>query len=416
VLVNLPLDLDGCEGAVIVNSWLTDDDARRVLPVGRRERYRRLLESYQTFPQNPRDVDELRHIEQARFDLARELFLGEEWDHFFCLFSSTDWFGHGFTGLLERGDSDAREAALSLYREIDTYLGWFREHAPDANLIVLSDHGQCEEVAVVRVNAVLAELGLADLVDPRAREADPFFVSRRPGARRAIRVPTALSRYRGNPVVRPFALGAKRLLKRGLNVQVSSASKVVDRTTSRAFCPTDASFAIHTRDCSDADIARIREALLDVRLADGRQAIDEVWTAEEVYGRADAAGPTLLFAPSRGIRPSTAVRDRVVDFAVADGRGCHQRDGVIMVAGPNVAAQDIGRASIYDVAPTLLWAMGSGVPTDVDGRVLFEAFEPEFAAERPLLEVEPLVVEAGGAADEDDQAEVTRRLKALGYI
>ena len=75
---------------MIVNSWLTDDESRRI-STGRRERYRSLLEAYRTFPENPRDVEELCAIEDARFDLARELFLTEDWDHFFVLFSSTDW-------------------------------------------------------------------------------------------------------------------------------------------------------------------------------------------------------------------------------------------------------------------------------------------------------------------------------------
>jgi predicted AlkP superfamily phosphohydrolase/phosphomutase len=416
VLVNMPLDQDGCDGAVIVNSWLTDDDGRRILPVGRRERYRRLLDAYRTFPTNPRDVDELRAIEQARFDIARELFLGETWDHFFILFSSTDWFGHGYTGLLTRGDEDARRAALSLYRELDEYIGWFREHAPDAVLTILSDHGQTEEVALVRVNAVLAKLGLADLVDPRTREADPFFVNRRPRARRTVRVPASLYRLRKSRLLRPLAQPAKRLLRKQFNVQMAASSQVVDRSTSRAFSPTDASFAVYMRDHSESDIAKVRDALLAVELPDGRKAIDEVWTAEEVYGRTDPSGPTLLFSPALGVRPSTAVRDRVVDGAVADGRGCHQRDGIIMMAGPNVCNVDIGRASIYDLAPTLLWSMGAGIPMDGDGRVLFEAFDPDYAAEQPMNEVEALAVESLNGDSEDDDGEVTRRLKALGYI
>src|SRR5438270_1149993 len=56
VLVNLPLDQFGSEGTVIVNSWLTDDDARRILPVGRRDRYTRLLAAYRTFPTDPSNL------------------------------------------------------------------------------------------------------------------------------------------------------------------------------------------------------------------------------------------------------------------------------------------------------------------------------------------------------------------------
>jgi predicted AlkP superfamily phosphohydrolase/phosphomutase len=417
VLINLPLDQDGADGTVIVNSWLTDDDARRILPVGRRDRYRRLLDAYRTFPVNPRDVEELLAIEQARFDLARELFLGERWDHFFVLFSSTDWFGHGHTGHVLRGDPDAVAAALRLYGMLDGYIGWFREHAPDAHVAVLSDHGQCEEKAIFRVNAVLGELGLTTVVDPQTRSDNPFFVSRRPGPRATVRVPGSISRLRTNPLVRPVALLAKRSLRRGLGVQLAAPKRVVDRATSRAFSPTDASFAVYTRDLEDGEVERIRDALLAARLEDGRAAVDDVWTVEELYGRpAEPGGPTLLFSPAVGVRPTTAVRERVVDFPIGDGLGCHQRDGVILVGGPRVAAGDIGRASICDLAPTLLWATGAGVPSDGDGRVLFEAFDAEFAAEQPFNEVEALEVEQSPFQEDDESGEVTRRLKALGYI
>jgi predicted AlkP superfamily phosphohydrolase/phosphomutase len=416
VLINLPLDQDGCEGAVIVNSWLTDSDTHRILPAGRRERYRRLLEAYRTFPVNPADLDELCAIEEARFDLARELFLGEPWDHFFLLFSSTDWLGHGLTGRFLRGEAGAREAFLRLYRQLDGYIGWFAARAPDATIAVLSDHGQCEEDAVVHVNAVLRDLGLATAEDPGSGERSPFFVDRRPKARVTVGIPTAVGRFRMNPLVRPLALVVKRALKRGAGIEVAVATQAVDRRSSAAFCPTDASFAVYARDCSDDDVERIREALLEIRLDDGRAAIDDVWTPEELYGRPPGGyGPALVFAPALGVRPSASLRDTVVGPPRSPGRGCHQRDGILILAGPNVPAAELSRASLYDLAPTLLWAMGAGIPEGGDGRVLVEAFEDSFAATRPIREIEA-AVDGAPAGRDTESDEVARRLKALGYI
>src|SRR5690242_10908834 len=379
VLVNMPLDQFGSPETVIVNSWLTDDPTRRILPVGRKERYAALLAPYKVFPENPHQLEELCQIEAARFDLARELFLREEWEHFFVLFSSTDWLGHAITGRLEDGDPQAQRDALKLYEQIDGYLGWFADNAPDATFVVLSDHGQTGEKAVVRVNQLLHDLGYATAVERGQVEADPFFVSRRRGPRATIRVPDFLSRHRGHPAIRPLALAAKKVLRRGLDVQLAAPSLVVDRRSSRAFMPTDASFAVYLRDGDDDDRERIREALLEIKLPDGRAAIDEVATPDELFGRTTGAlEPTLLFSPAQGVQPSATVKDRIIDFPPFEGRGCHQRDGIVMIAGANTIAGDLGRASIYDLAPTLLWAMGEGVPRDGDGRVLFEAFEPEF--------------------------------------
>jgi predicted AlkP superfamily phosphohydrolase/phosphomutase len=415
VLINLPLDQDGCEGAVIVNSWLTDDDARRILPVGRRKRYERLLSKYRTFPQSAGDLDELRAIEQARFDLVRELVLAEAWDHFFVLFSSTDWLGHSATGSFLEGKPDARAAFLRLYRDLDRYIGWLVDHAPDATIALLSDHGQCEEEAVLRVNAVLRDLGLAQPAEHGETNGDPFFVSRRARARIRVRVPAALGRHRSNPLIRPGALLMKRMLRDGLGIQLARAAHQVDRVSSRAYCPTDASFAIYTRDLDDGDVGRIREALLSVRLPDGRPAVDNVWTPMELYGRRIGFAPTLLFAPAHGVRPSATIKEDVISAARAPGAGCHQRDGILMLAGPNVRATDLGRCSIYDVAPTLLWTMGCGIPEEIDGRVLFEAYDEGFTLEQPVREVDGGWIESGdGATAVSD--EVARRLKALGYI
>jgi predicted AlkP superfamily phosphohydrolase/phosphomutase len=409
VLINLPLDQHGCEGAVIVNSWLTDNDARRILPIGRRERYARLLSAYRTFPENPDDVDELCAIEQARFDLARELFLAEAWDHFFVLFSSTDWLGQAATGAFLHGDQAARAAFLRLYRNIDRYVGWLIDHAQDATVVVMSDRGQCEEEAVLRVNAVLRDLGLATLAAHDSRHDD------RSGARVHVRVPAPIGRLHSNRLIRPGALMVKRGLRRGLGVEVTRAAHQVDRTSSRAYCPTDASFAVYTRDLAGEELDRIREALLSVRLPDGRGAVESVWTPEEIYGRRNGFGPDLLFTPAKGVRPSATIKEDTVSAPRASGAGCHQRDGIVMLAGPDLRPSDLGRCSIYDLAPTLLWAMGCGIPEGIDGRVLFEAYDQRFAVEKPVRQVDGGWIEAG-ARSEALSDEVARRLKALGYI
>ena len=411
VLINLPLDQDGCEGAVIVNSWLTDDDTRRILPFGRRERYRWLLESYRTFPRNPADINELCELEQARFDLARELFLAEDWDHFFCLFSSTDWAGHQLTGQFLQGDESARTALLRLYTQLDQHVGWLIEHAPDATVTVMSDHGQCEETIVLRVNTVLDRLGLVSLDESVTDGESPFFVDRR--TRTQVKLPTPVGRLRTNRLLRPAGLLARRVLAQKLGVALVARSPRLDRTASQAFMSTDASFAVYASEPEAADLAR--RALEELTLPDGSPAVDSVWTVEELYGR--AAGefpPTLLFSPALGVRPSAALKSPEVFVRSSPGRGCHQRDGIMLLDGDGVVPGDFGRASICDVAPTLLWTMEAGVAADGDGRVLYELFDQEFSSERLLREVEPITPQVETA--NGDSPEVTRRLKALGYI
>jgi predicted AlkP superfamily phosphohydrolase/phosphomutase len=412
VLINFPIDQGGCEGAVIVNSWVTDDDARRILPVGRRVRYRRLLESYSVVPKDPRDLEELCRLEEARFDLARELFLSEQWDHFYVLFSSPDWLSHMALGRFLSGKQDGREAFLKLYRQLDRYIGWLVDHAPDALVFVLSAHGQREEVAILRSNMILRDLGLAAL---RPRKALPNRDgTAAPAARATIRVPGALSRYRGNSRLRPLALATKKAARRSLSIELTGSSYAVDRSASGAYVPTDAAFAVYASRRDTRELALLADALRAAKLEDGSNAVDGVWTPEELYGRRDPDGPALLFAPAPGVRPSAAVKDRVIDFPADRGRGCHDRDGIFILAGPGVRASAGGRASIYDVAPTLLWSSGVAVPSDADGGVLLEHFDELLVRRRPVR-----LATAGGLGSRalsTEPAEVLHRLEKLGYI
>jgi predicted AlkP superfamily phosphohydrolase/phosphomutase len=420
VLVNLPLDQEECDGAVVVNSWLTVDEARRIYPLSLRERYRQSLAAYRSYPTTfgaglDKHVDDLCSLEATRFTLALELLRAEEWDHFFVLFSSTDWLGHAATGLFLSGDPGARAAFLRLYEQLDSYVGRLREAAPDATVAVLSDHGQCEETHVVHVNGVLRELGFARLLRERPTEVASAVAG--DGLRRTVRVPVALRRLRSNPVLRPSVRLVKRALRRGLRVELVTPEQglEVDRVLSRAFTPTVASYAVYTRECDESDRGRIRQALARLRLDDGRPAFDGIWTFDELYGREPLPpAPTFVYAPSVGVRPSIRVASPFVQRARSHGRGAHQRDGIILLAGSDVAPGEIGRPALYDLCPTLLWVMGSAIPADADGRVLFEAFTHAAGEARELREASVDVDRP--PIGSTSSAEVEQRLAALGYL
>jgi predicted AlkP superfamily phosphohydrolase/phosphomutase len=410
VLVNLPLDLQGSEGCVVVNSWLTDDDARRVLPLGRRERYSRLVDAYRTVPNDPRDLSELCAIEEARFDLARELFLSESWDHFFVLFSSTDWLAHRSAGALLAGDRDAFEAFARLLGQLDEYIGWLVERADGAAVAIVSAHGQTEERAILRINSVLRKLGLADGSVPVTHRDE------RRGVRATIPVPPAISRGRFNPLLRPAALLTNRALRRGLRVELSAALRELDIARSAAFCPTDTSFAIYTNPHREVDVDALRDALLDLRLDDGTPALEAVWSPEELFGATPTGhAPALFFEPAQGVRPSSSVKDRAIDRPAGRGIGCHQREGILVLSGDDLVAGDLGRVPIVDVAPTLLSLMGAGVPATMDGEVSHRALNMDALPMGQPLDEQLNGGQANGEIH-DLSGELAERLKALGYL
>lgn len=415
VFVNLPLDQGGCEGAVIVNSWLTEDDAQRLLPVGRRNRYRRLLGAYKVAPKYVDDVDELCSLEQARFDLTRELYLREEWDHFFVLFSASDWIAQLATGSALRGDQEAQAAFRRVYRQLDGYLRWLVEHAGDALTFVLSEYGRTEELAVLRVNSLLHRLGLVTKAPPGWNAQPKSRLASRSARRKTVMVPGVVGRHTSGVLTRNAGTLAKAIARRGLGVELTGPSHEVDFASSRAYMPTDSSFGVFLPQRDDELLASVGEALLQVTV-DGKAAVNAVWSTEELWGRAPRADePALIIDPAPGVRPSAAVRDREVEPPPRHGSGCQQRAGVLIMSSSAIPSSSLGTVSICDVAPTILWAMGSAVPAGTDGRVLLEAFSPE-AAEKPIASVSRELDEHARGRVFEETDEVTRRLQALGYI
>jgi len=95
-------------------------------------------------------------------------------------------------------------------------------------------------------------------------------------------------------------------------------------------------------------------------------------------------------------------------------------DGILVAAGgPLAAGRRVERASILDVAPTVLQLLGLPIPTDLEGHVLSAAFDPGWLAEHPVR-VGPTFdgyavtapAEGGHALEE----RLREELRALGYV
>ncbi len=172
---------------------------------------------------------------------------------------------------------------------------------------------------------------------------------------------------------------------------------------------------------------RLMAALLDLRDPDtGQAVVRAVYRREELYD-----GPFLALLPDvvldMGDGPylvsdSLTAGQVLAPLPTGQLQGRHRPLGVFAAAGPDI--QPLGRfegARIIDVAPTVLYALGLPIPDDMDGRPLLEIFSDEYRAAHPVRFV-PAADEAaappppGPAYDEEDQEEMERRLKGLGYV
>lgn len=99
----------------------------------------------------------------------------------------------------------------------------------------------------------------------------------------------------------------------------------------------------------------------------------------------------------------------------------HNTGGVFMAAGPGFASGvTLEKASIYDVMPTLLHRMGLPVAGDMPGRVIDEAFAPDFMERNPPRTVETWetgeAVEVGPLDASPVDGAIMEKLRSLGYV
>jgi predicted AlkP superfamily phosphohydrolase/phosphomutase len=68
-----------------------------------------------------------------------------------------------------------------------------------------------------------------------------------------------------------------------------------------------------------------------------------------------------------------------------EGSGDHIREGVFLLAGAHAASFRRIDISLYDIAPTILWALGFPVGADMPGRIISEAFSDSMAGRKKML-------------------------------
>jgi len=100
--------------------------------------------------------------------------------------------------------------------------------------------------------------------------------------------------------------------------------------------------------------------------------------------------------------------------------GTHRLNGILIARGPVFKnGAELQNARIIDFAPTLLHLLGVPAPEDMDGKVLANAFQPEFLASHPVragAASGTLGVDRQSGYTDEESAKVEERLQALGYL
>ncbi len=101
--------------------------------------------------------------------------------------------------------------------------------------------------------------------------------------------------------------------------------------------------------------------------------------------------------------------------------GQHELQGIVIIAGPHArAGARIEKASVYDIAPTLLRLFGLPASKQMSGRVLDEALNsdmlPPVAGRVETWEREEPIARVPAPEQPEAEEELQERLRTLGYI
>jgi predicted AlkP superfamily phosphohydrolase/phosphomutase len=325
--------------------------------------------------------------------------------HFFWQFRNT---GHPLAGAVDR-----------VYEEMDRTTATLLETWPDADVLVVSDHGAGALRGDVNMGAWLAR---SDYARYGTAPRSPL------GA--AWRLP---------PTVRRAAKRvAPGLARRAMQETLSEGLGPFDWPQTRAFMGVNGDLWINQEgrepegmvpeSAAPALIDEIREGVLALRdPGSGAPLFAGAHRRDDIYsGQAIALAPDLMLdswsqgfrvAPGRKASEEVVIPPTPLAGVEAAWSSDHRPLGVFVAAGPHIGSGESPELSLYDVCPTALALLEREIPAGLDGRAVEEALDGAFLAAHPVRGGAPISVRSTEPAYSDaEAAAVAKHLKELGYI
>jgi len=144
-----------------------------------------------------------------------------------------------------------------------------------------------------------------------------------------------------------------------------------------------------------------------------------VWTFEEAYGRhcEEPYHHLIIALPQEGYSVSTGFAETIVRSCAFPGDypGIHRPEGILVASGPDIRRGIWTRASLVDIAPTVLHLLDLPIPDDMDGRLILDILAVE--REPKIIPVSDYMPPTGKLEYSDEErAMIEKRLRALGYL
>lgn len=362
-------------------------------------------------------------------ELSLHLLTHYEWDFFITVFYSPDDIQHRFWSYMDsshplyqqKGKELYGDVIFDTYRQIDKALGDILEKTGDVTTIIVSDHGMGPIHKFFYANRWLRGKGFLKVRGNREKPA--FSIMKIP-------LKSVLEKFhiraRGIPNFSIPLIRRKSLL----------ISKEVDWSNTKAYAT---NFGININlegrepqgtvrnDEYDNFCETLRREIYQLRDPEtGETIIDHVYRREEIY-----SGPYLEDAPDivylfkqpfyyvkKDLFSSKAFKKIPSKEIITAHHINNPSLGIFIAKGPHINSQGfINNVHINDIAPTILYVMGLPIPSNIDGRILWETLQQGLRDEQPPIYADPEALqETMEGLIPEEQEKIIEELKKLGYI
>lgn len=299
---------------------------------------------------------------------AIELLLDEEdWELGFVAYTGLDRLQHYFWDARQDPGSEHHGAIEQQYERLDAEIGRILDHAgEDTTVMLVSDHGFTGLEDYVYLNDWLHQQGYLEIEGSSG--SDPGLLQRLGLTQeRAVDLLSDIGLL--GPVQELFSMlgisPGRRLPTTGLeDIDMDASEAYAGNYGARIYVTVD------DPERRQQVIDSIRSGLEALRDPDtGERPFRAVEPASAAYDAPGEDAPALVPVPAEGYRGVGFLGHGRTFGSPPAKSGTHARDGIYVISGSG-AGTGRENASITDIAPTILAALGQDIPDSMQGRSL----------------------------------------------